>query len=126
MKKELKFEDMSMTDFIRMAKKNGYEVQINEDVDRIRQLEKELSEKDKKIARLKADLKSQKLLTELYVVISGTRAEKKDYEKVIRHEICDEIRNKLKKCITPACGTYIVYYEAKNVEDVLDQIEGEK
>lgn len=31
MKKELKFEDMSMTDFIRMAKKNGYEVQVNED-----------------------------------------------------------------------------------------------
>lgn len=75
------------------------------------------------VENLKADLKSQKLLTEIYMAISGTRAEKKDYEKVIRHEICEKIREKLKKCLTPACGTYIVYYEAKNVEDVLDQIE---
>lgn len=42
MSKELKFEDMSMTDFIRMAKKNGYEVQVNEVVD--------CEPKDKKLA----------------------------------------------------------------------------
>ena len=47
------------------------------------------------VENLKADLKSQKLLTEIYMAISGTRAEKKDYEKVIRHEICEKIRRKM-------------------------------
>ena len=44
-------------------------------------------------------------------------------ETIVRHLVCEEIRDKLKKCVTPACGTYIVYYEAKSVDDILDQIE---
>ena len=45
MKKELKFGDMSMTDFIRMAKKNGYEVQVNEDKKLAIECLKEVKEK---------------------------------------------------------------------------------
>jgi len=52
-----KFEDMPMTDFIRIAKKNGYEVQVNKDVDRIGQLEAE---------NKKLNLENQKLFEALY------------------------------------------------------------
>ena len=54
--------------------------------------DEKIAELESEVKNLKADLKSLKLLTEIYMAMSGTRAEKKDYEKVIRHEICEKIR----------------------------------
>lgn len=43
--------------------------------------------------------------------------------KQIRHQVCDEIREKLKKQIIPTAGTWLSYYDIKETNDLLDQIE---
>ena len=91
--------------------------------DKCRTLPYQLVEKDKELAELKDRLEyitgNENGIVRVFDIT--------DHNKELRHQVCEEIRAKLKKCITPACGTYIVYYEAKNVEDTLDQIEqGEK
>lgn len=57
----------------------------------IAKLEQQLSEKDKEIERLKADLKSQKLATDVFSAIAASHHEFQKYDKILRKQICDKI-----------------------------------
>ena len=44
-------------------------------------------------------------------------------EKEIRKQVCDAIREKLKKQIIPTAGSWLSYYDITETNDLLDQIE---
>ena len=57
----------------------------------IKELQQQLAEKDKEIERLKADLKSQKLTTDVFSAIAASHHEFQEYDRVLRKEVCDKI-----------------------------------
>ena len=79
-------------------------------------LEQQLVEKDKEINKLQQmaiiDMQTKEIL-ELQVT-------------TIRKQICDELRDKLKKQIIPTAGTWLSYYDIKETNDLIDEIEQAK
>lgn len=56
--------------------------------------------------------------------IAVVLAQKKNVEKNIRKQVCDAIKEKLKKQIIPTAGSWLSYYDITETNDLLDQIEG--
>lgn len=88
--------------------------------DKISILEHQLAEKDKEISKLSRE--HLEMFGDMKTYKNLWLAEQRK-NKEIRKQICDEIREKLKKQIIPAAGTWLSYYDITETNNLLDQIE---
>lgn len=84
-------------------------------------LKQQLAEKDTEIEELKDKLKrTEKAMHE--EVMEHLEYYNAD-QKYLRKQVCDAIREKLKKQIIPTAGSWLSYYDIIETNDLLDQIE---
>ena len=85
--------------------------------------EQQLAEKDKEIATLNKTI--FRIENEKANIIQKEMIDYLSFAKQIRKQVCDEIREKLKKQIIPTGGTWLSYYDITETNNLLDQIEKE-
>lgn len=85
----------------------------------ISEMRRKLAEKNKEIKKLKADLKSQKLVTDIYATIAGSNATKMSIAKATRHQVCEEIRS----CFRNTSYLGENKYAIDLVETIIDEVE---
>lgn len=117
-----------------------YEPLLQDKFDEIERLKKELTEKDREIEKLKLELEENENIIDFHMKNNIYNVALKDYSvlapypknmaQIIRHEICEEIRNKAGEYWTRLEDDneqLVDYYiTTKDLDEIIDKIEGEK